>query len=190
MSRHSFVNTAIPTWIPNSTVFDPPYSYSLDASSSVESIVTARAGNGYVAGGTIAPGTYSLINRTTGQALDNLGSTANGANVAQWPLSSSRNQKFVVSYTGGYAKLMCVTGSEYLDSIGNTTVGSSVAQWANSPSYNQQWTIQDIGGGYYIVINRANGLVLDSGGQTANVSSMKFWRWDGHPNLQWAFMVQ
>jgi pectate lyase len=40
-----FVNTTIPTWAPNSTVFTPPYSYTLTAGSSVKSTVTASAGN-------------------------------------------------------------------------------------------------------------------------------------------------
>jgi pectate lyase len=40
-----FVSTSIPTWAPNSSVFTPPYSYTMDAGSSVKSIVMARAGN-------------------------------------------------------------------------------------------------------------------------------------------------
>jgi pectate lyase len=38
-----FVNTAIATWAPNSTVFAPPYSYSLTAGSSVKSTVTSAS---------------------------------------------------------------------------------------------------------------------------------------------------
>lgn len=37
---HVFVNCSQPTWAPNSTVFTPPYSYSMDAASNVKSIVT------------------------------------------------------------------------------------------------------------------------------------------------------
>jgi pectate lyase len=44
-SGNVFVNTTIPTWAPNSTVFTPPYSYTLTAGSSVKSVVTA-ASNG------------------------------------------------------------------------------------------------------------------------------------------------
>jgi pectate lyase len=39
-SGNTYVNTTQPTWAPNSTVFTPPYSYSLTASSSVKSVVT------------------------------------------------------------------------------------------------------------------------------------------------------
>ena len=37
---NQFVNTAIPTWAPNSTVFTPPYAYTTDAGANVKSIVT------------------------------------------------------------------------------------------------------------------------------------------------------
>jgi len=40
-----FVNTTMSTWAPNSTVFTPPYSYTLTAGSSVKSTVTASAGH-------------------------------------------------------------------------------------------------------------------------------------------------
>jgi pectate lyase len=43
-SDNQFVNTAIPTWAPNSTVFTPPYSYTLDSGNIVKSIVMAGAG--------------------------------------------------------------------------------------------------------------------------------------------------
>lgn len=39
-SGHVYVNCSQPTWAPNSTVFTPPYSVTLDAASNVKSIVT------------------------------------------------------------------------------------------------------------------------------------------------------
>lgn len=134
-------------------------------------------------------GTYTLKNRASGKLLDNLGSTANGANVAQWASSGSNNQKWVLSYTGGYAKLMCVTGSKYLDSINHTADGSTVAQWASSTSWNQQWTLENLGNGYFKVICRTNGKCLDTGGGTANGSVMQFWGSGGSYNQQWAFTL-
>jgi Pectate lyase len=44
-SGNVFVSTTIPTWAPNSSVFTPPYSYTMDAGSNVKSIVMASAGN-------------------------------------------------------------------------------------------------------------------------------------------------
>jgi hypothetical protein len=140
-------------------------------------------------GNPVPAGTYSLRNRASGKMLDNLGSTADGAGVGQWTDGTSNNQKYVLSYTGGFAKLMCVTGSKYLDSLGHTGNGSTVAQWGNSSSFNQQWTLQSVGGGYYRIINRANGLCLDTGGQTTNGSIMQFWSSGSSFNQQWQFVT-
>lgn len=139
-------------------------------------------------GGTIANGTYRLLNRASGKYLDNLGSTANGAGVGQWTGGTSNNQKWQVTNQGnGYYKLVCVTGSMRLDSLGHTGNGSTVGQWSDSTSYNQQWTIQSLGGGYYKVINRGNGLCLDTGGNTTNGSIMQFWSSGSSYNQQWQF---
>jgi hypothetical protein len=44
-SDNQFVNTSIPPWAPNSSVFTPPYSYTLDAGANVKNIVMAGAGS-------------------------------------------------------------------------------------------------------------------------------------------------
>jgi endoglucanase len=155
----------------------------------VRSECIAKAPDLSTSSGSVPAGTYSLRNRGSGKMLDNLGSTANGANVAQWADGSSPNQRWVLSYTGGYAKLMCVTGSKYLDSINHTADNTTVGQWDNSTSFNQQWTIQSLGGGYYKIINRANGKCLDSGGSTTDGGIMEFWGSGGSNNQQWQFVA-
>lgn len=137
----------------------------------------------------VAAGTYSLRNRASGKMLDNLGSTADGANVGQWADGSSNNQRYVLSYSGGYAKLMCVTGSKYLDSMNRTADDTPVGQWASSTSFNQQWTIQSVGGGYYRIVNRANGKCLDTGGATNDGGVMEFWSSGSSSNQQWQFVA-
>lgn len=141
--------------------------------------------------GTVPAGTYSLRNRATGKMLDNLGSTADGANVGQWADGSSNNQRWVLSYTGSYAKLMCVTGSKFLDSINRTADDTPVGQWANSSSFNQQWTVTPVSGspGYYKLINRANGKALDTGGATNDGGIMEFWANGTSFNQQWQFVA-
>lgn len=137
----------------------------------------------------VAAGTYSLRNRASGKMLDNLGATANGANVGQWADGSSNNQRYVLSYAGGYARLMCVTGSKYLDSMAHTADGSTVSQWDSSTSQNQQWTLQSVGNGYYKIVNRANGKCLDTGGATNDGGIMKFWASGSSFNQQWQFVT-
>jgi Ricin-type beta-trefoil lectin domain-like len=136
-----------------------------------------------------AAGSYRLQNRADGQMLDNLGSTADGANVAQWPGGGSPNQRWVNSYLGsGYFKLSCVTGGKYLDTLGHTANGSTIGQWGNGGSFNQQWTIVPTDSGYFKITNRANGKCLDTGGQTGNGAAMQNWPGGGSWNQQWRFV--
>ncbi len=133
-----------------------------------------------------ANGTYRLRNRASGKYLDNLGATADGANVAQWAGGSSPNQRWVLTTSGGFSKLRCVTGGKYLDSMGRTADGSSVGQWASSASFNQQWSVVPTGS-FYKVINRANGKALDTGGGTADGAVMQMWFDNASSNQQWTF---
>ncbi len=138
-----------------------------------------------------AAGTYSLRNRASGKMLDNLGSTADGASVGQWADGSSNNQRYVLTYVGGFAKLMCVTGSKFLDSINRTADDTPVGQWANGGSFNQQWTITPVSGaaGFFKIINRANGKALDTGGATNDGGIMEFWTNGTSLNQQWQFVA-
>ncbi len=133
-----------------------------------------------------ANGTYRLRNRASGKYLDNLGATADGANVAQWASGSSLNQRWVLTTSSGYSRLRAVTGGKYLDSVNRTADGSAVGQWANSSSFNQQWTLVAVDS-YYKLVNRANGKAVDTGGQTADGAVMQFWFDNISFNQQWAF---
>jgi arabinan endo-1,5-alpha-L-arabinosidase len=137
----------------------------------------------------IANGTYSLRNRASGKMLDNLGATADGANVAQWADGTSNNQRWVVTYSGGYYKLSCVTGGKCLDSIGRTADDTPVGQWTSGASTNQQWTFVATDSGYYKLINRTNGKALDTGGGTADGAVMEFWPSGTSTNQQWQFVA-
>ena len=143
---------------------------------------------GAAGGVPIAAGTYRLVNRVSGKALDNLGSTGGGATVAQYTVGPSNNQLWVLSYVGANAKLACVTGGNYLDSLGNTWDGAQVAQWSNSGSANQQWTLTSQGGGWYQVINAGNGKALDTGGNNGNSAVMQLWFTNSSQNQQWQFV--
>ncbi|TDW96378.1 RICIN domain-containing protein [Dinghuibacter silviterrae] len=140
--------------------------------------------------GPIADGTYKLLNRASGLYLDNLGSTADSAVVAQWASSSSSNQQWNVSYTAGYYTLACATGQNCLDVAGNTTDGSYVEQLTLSNSTTQRWTLVSVGSGYYKIVNLATGKCLDTGGGTTNGSSMQQWYSGSSYNQQWQLIKQ
>ena len=142
-------------------------------------------------GGFPAAGTYSLRNRTSGRMLDNLGATADGANVGQWADGSSNNQRWVLSYiSANVVKLQCVTGSKYLDGMGRTSNGSLVGQWAGGSSNNQRWTIVDAGSGYYKLKNVATGLCLDVGASPyVNGDIVEQWPDGSSQNQHWQFVA-
>jgi len=135
----------------------------------------------------IANGTYRLQNRATGKFLDNLGAVTDGATVVQWASSTSNNQKWTLTYSGGYYKFTCLTGGKALDSDNHVADGSSVDQWTVGGSPNQQWSIIKIGS-YYKIVNRTNGKCLDSGGGTTNGSPMEFYGNNGSLNQQWSLV--
>jgi hypothetical protein len=140
--------------------------------------------------GPIADGRYKLQNRASGLNLDNLGSTTDGATIAQWADGTSSNQKWNVSYTNGYYTLSCVTGKECVDTGGNTADGSSVKQNTVNTNSTQRWSIVSAGGGYYKIINLATGKCLDTGGLTANGSVMQQWTSGSSYNQQWKLIAQ
>jgi arabinan endo-1,5-alpha-L-arabinosidase len=137
----------------------------------------------------VANGTYSLRNRASGKMLDNLGATADGSTVGQWADGTSNNQRWVVTFSGGYYKLSCVTGGKYLDSLNNTANDTPVGQWTNSANFNQQWTFVSVGSGYYQLVNRANGKCLDTGGATNDGATMEFWSSGTSTNQHWQFVA-
>lgn len=140
--------------------------------------------------GPIADGKYKLQNRASGLMLDNLGSTTDGASVAQWASSTSANQQWNVSYAAGYYTLSCATGKNNLDVGSNTTDGSAVQQKALSTNNTQRWTIVSAGNGYYKVVNLNTGKCLDTGGQTTNGSYMQQWYSGSSYNQQWTLIQQ
>ncbi len=176
------LNMVSPSWASN------PTATSFSTNSYFSTVYPKLSGSGGGgSGGPVAAGTYQLINRANGKALDNLGATGDGANVAQWAAGGSNNQRWVLSYVGSNAKLTCVTGGKCLDSMGRTTDGSIVGQWTNGGSTNQQWTLQSQGSGWYKIINIANGKALDTGGSSTDGAAMQQWSSNTSFNQQWRF---
>jgi xyloglucan-specific exo-beta-1,4-glucanase len=139
--------------------------------------------------GLLANGTYKVVNRTTGKCLDNLGSMADGAGVAQWGSGSSNNQRWVVTLgSNGYYKLSCVTAGKYLDSLGNSADGSAIGQWAGSSSQNQDWTLEPAGV-YFRIRNRANGKYMDVNGQATDGSFVQHRPFAVTGDQQWSFIA-
>lgn len=141
-----------------------------------------NAGNGY----------YKIQNNGFSSLyIDGLGSTTDGANLAQWASSTSYNQQFdIVNLGNQYYKLINRATGKAIDGMGSTTAGSNAGQWSSGTSYNQQWEIIDAGGGYVKFKNRATSLYLDNGNQSANGSVVKQYGDSISFNLQWKLYKQ
>ena len=140
-------------------------------------------------------GTYKLLARHSGNALDvegGVAATQNGANVHQWAYLNQTNQQWIITATdNGYYKLLAKHSGKALDiasGTGPSSNGTNVHQWAYQGLANQQWSIESVGGGYYKLINRFSGKALDvDGGVTATQNGANVHQWDylGQTNQQW-----
>ncbi|MBE1583395.1 RICIN domain-containing protein [Nonomuraea angiospora] len=68
---------------------------------------------------------------------------------------------------------------------GNVASGSVLKQWSYNGSTNLRWQLLDLGGGWYRIVNRTNGMVIDSGGDGANGAGARQSAWNGGDNQQW-----
>jgi hypothetical protein len=145
-------------------------------------------------GGTVANGTYKIINRNSGEALDVVGaSTANNAQIDQWPYGAGSNQKWTVTNLGsGQYSIIGVGSGKSLDVAGSGTAnGTKIDIYTYSGSANQKWSFTATSGGYYrITPANATGSCLDVvGASTANGALVDLWSYNGGNNQQWIFQA-
>ncbi len=141
--------------------------------------------------GTVANGTYKLVARHSGKAMDAYGGrTTNGTQIIQWSYGGGANQKWDVTDTGGgNYKIIGVQSGKALDIYaGDTANGTKVELWDfwGGPMQLFKFTATD--SGYYrITPNCATGSCLDvSGISTADGAKVHLWQWVGGQNQQWA----
>ncbi len=152
---------------------------------------TCGSGGG---GGTIANGTYKLIARHSGKALDAYNNgTANGTQIIQWSYGGGANQKWTVTGLGsGNYKIIGVQSGKALDVYNYQTAnGSKVELWDYNGGANQTFTFSGTDSGYYrITPNSATGSCLDVNGvSTADGAVVQLWQWTGGNNQQWSLQA-
>jgi len=132
---------------------------------------------------------YVLVNRNSGRALDvGGGSSANGANLVQWPRSNSANQQFqFVDAGGGYYRLRARHSGKVLDVYGRSAAdGGQIVQWADNGGTNQQFRLAGSDGGYVRLVNRNSGKVADvRGASIADGTGVVQWSDRNGRNQQW-----
>jgi hypothetical protein len=141
----------------------------------------------------IAMGTYKVIARHSGKALDvaNFG-TANGSQVHQWDYLGGANQKWnLIPLGGDQYRLTGAQSGKVLDVSGVSMAdGAPVHIWDWLNSSNQKWTITSVGSGYYRVLAVHSGKALEVGGGTGatqNGAGVQQWSYGGWTNQQWSF---
>jgi beta-glucanase (GH16 family) len=143
-------------------------------------------------GQTIANGTYRIMARHSGRALDAAG-TGDGANVQQWAYGGGSNQRWTVTHLGsGQYQIQNVAAGKALDVAGvGTANGTNVHIWTYVGGNNQKWTITATSGGFYRLSPvHAPSLALDvSGVSTADGANVHVWSYLGQNNQQWAFLA-
>lgn len=143
--------------------------------------------------GIVSGGTYKLINRSSGKALDVTGgSTANGGDVIQWTSNNGNNQKWVITNMNNGYKLINVNSGKALDVYNSSTAdGGDVIQWTDNGQNNQRWNITDLGNGYYNLVNVNSGKLLDvDNSSTADGANVLQWSNNGGYNQQWQLVIQ
>jgi len=139
----------------------------------------------------IANGTYKIVNKNNGLALDVEGAhTANGTLVDTWPYNGDSNDQWTLTSLGNDCyELVGVGSGKALDVQGqSTTPGAPIDIYSYNDQNNQQWLIvPGVDAGTYTIESTesgAGGLFLDctTKGQTCTIQDN-----DGNPDQEWTF---
>lgn len=141
----------------------------------------------------VANGTYKIINRNSGLALDAKGQlTANGTDIQQWTYSGGNNQRWTVTSLGsGTYKIIGVQSGRSLDVEGQSTAnGAAVQLYDYTGAANQQWIIAATSGGYYTVKGLQSGKPMEVVGNTTTPGALiDIYDSNGGNHQQWAFQT-
>jgi endoglucanase len=158
-------------------------------------VIDQGALNAIVRGsGIIANGTYRVIARHSGKALDVYGhGTADGSNVAQWAYGGGNNQRWTFTHLGNNIyRIVGVESGKALEVASTSTAnGTNVDIRSYTGAANQRWIVSATSGGYYRLSPvSSNGSALDvSGVSTADGANVHQWSWTGANNQQWAIQA-
>jgi hypothetical protein len=138
---------------------------------------------------TVSNGTYKIIARHSGKALDVLNNgTANGSNVQQWASNNCVCQQWTLAHQGsGRYSVTGVGSGKMLDVNGNSTAdGANVQIWTSTNGNNQRFTFLPAGNGYYRINAVHSGKCLDvAGASTADGGNVQQWTYLAGANQQW-----
>jgi hypothetical protein len=155
---------------------------------------TAAVGGTGGGTGIVPNGTYRVIARHSGKALDvNAHGTADGSNVIQWTYGGGNNQRWTLTHLGSnvYSIIGVESGKALEVASTSTANGTNVDIRTYGGASNQRWTISATSGGYFRVTPvSSSGSALDvSNVSTADGANVHQWSWTGGNNQQWIFQA-
>lgn len=128
---------------------------------------------------------YRIINKKSGKAVDVYGAgTTNNSNIIQLSYYGNANQQWrFCSLGSGYFKVMSRNSGKYL-ACHTTSNNSNIYQYDYYSGGYKDWKVECVGNtGYYRLVHRASGKVLDiSGGSTADGANCIIYSWHGGDN--------
>jgi endoglucanase len=145
-------------------------------------------------GGPVANGTYRIISRHSGKAMDANGAgTANGTQIIQWTYGGGGNQRWTVTNRGNneYSLIGVQSGKAIEVNNWGTANGTKVQLWDYHGGTNQKYTFTATSDGYFrITPVHATGACLDvNGASTADGALVQIWNYSGSNNQQWSFQA-
>ena len=143
-------------------------------------------------GSTPGNGTFKIVARHSGKALDASGNaTADGTQIVQWTYGGGNNQRWTLLNRGSNQySIIGVASGKALDVYNSATAnGTKVELWTYGGGNNQKWTFAATSGGYYRVTPvHATSSCLDVAGvSTADGANVQLWTYSTGNNQQWAF---
>jgi len=155
---------------------------------------TWAAPTGGGGGGSIANGTYKLVARCSGLAMEVLGAaTANGSQVDQYTYFAGNHQKWTVTDTGsGNYKIIGVASGRGLDINGASSAnGTKVQLYDYWGATSQLYKFTATDSGYYRVTpNCATGSAVEvAGGSTSTNALVQLYSWNSSTAQQWSFQA-
>ena len=139
---------------------------------------------------TAVGGTYKLLARHSGKALDAYGAgTANGTQIIQWTYGAAANQQWSISSVGNNLYSIIGVGSGKCVDINGagTANGTKVQLWDYQGGSNQKFAFNPTTNGCYeISPSHATGSCLDVNGvSTSDGATVQLWTYGGGQNQQW-----
>ncbi|MEV5434590.1 family 43 glycosylhydrolase [Streptomyces sp. NPDC052682] len=133
--------------------------------------------------------TYTLTNRNSGKCLEVTGgSTADGADVAQYGCTGGSNQRWRLEDLGDDThRLVNVATGKVLDTADCSAAdGADLRQWSWLNNTCQRFRFLATDSGYVRVVNQATGKVADVADcSTADSADVRQWTWLNNTCQQW-----